>query len=99
MADEYPPAHPSTEPFPTVGTVVHYWPRPSFWRSPSFWRRRILSRPVEPEILPAIVVKVFGSAKLVAVYVFDPRGIFLDAPIPFSATPKPGHWSWPPRIG
>jgi hypothetical protein len=27
------------------------------------------------------------------------RGLeFSDAPVPFSPDPKPGHWSWPPRV-
>lgn len=70
---------------PTVGRIVHY-------------RMRDTDLP-----LAALVVGTFldGSASLA---VFTGRSTFkgraeslFQRAVPFSETPKAGHWSWPPR--
>ncbi|WP_213816243.1 hypothetical protein [Glaciihabitans sp. dw_435] len=34
----------------------------------------------------------------VSLCVLNPTGMFFDENVPFSVEPKPGHWSWPPRV-
>lgn len=34
----------------------------------------------------------------VSVAVLNPSGMFFNEHVEFSETPKPGHWSWPPRV-
>lgn len=34
----------------------------------------------------------------VSLKVFYPSGLFDMHAVPFSETPRPGHWSWPPRL-
>lgn len=34
----------------------------------------------------------------VSLAVLNPTGLFFDEYVPYSEAPKPGHWSWPPRI-
>lgn len=47
----------------------------------------------------AIVTEVHDApAGDVSVCVLNPSGIFFNR-VPFSAEPKPGHWSWPPYVG
>lgn len=71
---------------PSVGRIVHYQaygtPGGEF---PSLPRAAIIAAVVdEPTALCDVVV-------------FNPTGLFFNR-CPFSETPKPGHWSWPPRV-
>lgn len=38
-----------------------------------------------------------GWKPVVSLAVLNPTGLFFAADIAHSPTPKPGHWSWPPR--
>lgn len=86
---------------PTVGHIVHYTSRGS---ADGYFM------PVERA---AIIVEVeyadryFGSDDDpeypednydVTLMVCNPSGIFFDEKVIFSPEPKPGCWSWPPRV-
>lgn len=69
---------------PTVGRIVYY----QSYGTPG------------GEFLPeprAAIVAAVGEDGTCEVVVFNPQGIFFNK-VPFSEDPKPGHWSWPPRV-
>lgn len=75
---------------PSVGRVVHYCSRGSAdGRFPSVPRAAIIT-----EVLQSIN----PDAPAVSLAVLNPTGLFFDQEVPYSAEPKPGHWSWPPRV-
>lgn len=58
-----------------------------------------------PEPRAAIITQVledFGTDEApetrVGLAVLNPTGMFFNPSVPFSEEPKPGHWSWPPRV-
>lgn len=57
----------------------------------------------EPEDRAAIITEVppegteSAAQQCVALCVVNPTGMFFHTSVPFSETPKAGHWSWPPR--
>lgn len=69
---------------PTVGRIVHY-------RSYGTPGGEFL-----PEARAAIVTAVHEGGE-VALAVLNPTGVFFSLSVPFSETPAPGSWSWPPR--
>lgn len=70
----------------SVGRVVHYMR----FGSPGGEHK--------PEISPAVVVKVNDEeSQECQLFVMNPNGVYFN-PTPFSEEPKPGHWSWPPRV-
>lgn len=80
-----PPPAPTTAPLPTVGRIVHYYPT--------------VREPEDSFGLPqaAIVTLVFAP-DTVKLQLFRPFGeaTRVQTNVPYSATPTPGHWSWPP---
>lgn len=34
----------------------------------------------------------------VGLCILNPTGQFFNEHVPYSDTPKPGHWNWPPRV-
>ena len=71
---------------PTVGRIVHY----QAYGTPN------------GEFLPlpraAVITDVHDAATGdVSVCVLNPSGIFFNS-VAYSETPKPGCWSWPPRV-
>lgn len=46
----------------------------------------------------AIVTQVNDEKGNVGLAVLNPTGLFFNTMTPYSAEPKPGHWSWPPRV-
>lgn len=50
-----------------------------------------------PEARAAIITAV-GPNNTVSLAVLNPTGMFFSQDVPFSEKPKPGHWSWPPRV-
>ena len=71
---------------PSIGRIVHY----QRYGSPGGEHK------AEPS--PAIVVKVLNEETMECqLVVFNPNGQYFN-PTPYSETPKPGHWSWPPKI-
>ena len=71
---------------PSIGRVVHY----QKYGTPGGEHL--------PEPSPAIVTKVLdettGQCQL---FVMNPNGVYFNT-TEFSETPKPGCWSWPPRV-
>ncbi len=51
--------------------------------------------PQEPS--PAIITKVLDDEGKCQLFVMNPNGVYFN-PTPYSAEPKGGHWSWPPRV-
>lgn len=75
---------------PTVARTVHYTSRGSAdGRFPSVARAAIIT-----EVLQSID----PEAPAVSLAVLNPTGLFFDREVPYSPEPKPGHWSWPPRV-
>lgn len=70
---------------PSIGRTVHY----QRFGSPGGEHQ------AEPS--PAVIVKVLdeptGRCQL---FVMNPNGLYFND-TPYSPTPKPGHWNWPPR--
>lgn len=77
---------------PTVGHIVHY----HSYGTPG--------GEYEPEPRAAIVTEsnrgdfTEGINPFVSLAVINPTGMHFNQKVPYSAEPKPGHWSWPPRI-
>lgn len=70
---------------PSIGRVVHY---------------RSFGTPggeYLPEPRAAIVTEVLEDGA-VSLAVLNPEGMFFNRGVSFSEDPKPGHWSWPPRV-
>ena len=79
------------DPKPSIGLIVRYqaFGTPG-GEHPSVARAAIIT-----------AVEVRGSSSgvehQVSLCVLNPTGMFFNLNVPYSATPKPGHWSWPPR--
>jgi hypothetical protein len=75
---------------PSVGRVVHY----HSYGTPG--------GEYLPEARAAIITAVAaaeleGATDQVSLAILNPTGMFFNVDVPFSETPAPGHWSWPPR--
>ncbi|AXH67003.1 hypothetical protein SEA_THYATIRA_3 [Mycobacterium phage Thyatira] len=74
---------------PTVGRVVHYR-RPGRPDDPP---QAAIITAVGPDTedgsMPAVALAVLDSANACVRFMSD---------VPFTYVPKPGHWSWPPRV-
>ena len=69
---------------PSIGRIVHY----QAYGTPG--------GEFKSEPRAAIITRV--EADLVDLCVLNPTGMFFNQGVKFSAEPKPGHWSWPPRV-
>jgi hypothetical protein len=69
---------------PTIGRIVHY----QRYGSPG--------GEFKAEPSPAVITQIHddGDCQL---FVMNPNGVYFNK-TPFSEEPKPGHWSWPPRV-
>jgi hypothetical protein len=70
---------------PSIGRIVHY----QSYGTPN------------GEYLPeprAAVITSVGVVGQVGLCVLNPTGIFFNDSVAYSDEPKPGHWSWPPRV-
>jgi hypothetical protein len=81
---------------PSVGRIVHYqaYGTPG-GEYPSAPRAAIVTE-VGPT--PGNDRPENAGANLVGLCVLNPTGQFFNRDVPYSETPKPGHWSWPPRV-
>lgn len=70
---------------PSIGRIVHY----QRYGSPGGEH--------ESKPSPAIITDVLEDGATVDIMVFNPNGLYFNR-TPYSETPKPGHWSWPPRV-
>lgn len=68
----------------TVGRIVHYQAHSQNVDNPG------------PEARAAIVTKIHENGNL-GLCVLHPGGMTFTRGTRYSATPKPGHWNWPPR--
>lgn len=71
---------------PTIGRIVHY----HSYGTPG--------GEYLPEPRAAIVTCVGQDGSTCGLAVLNPSGLFFNQAVPHSPEPKPGHWSWPPRI-
>lgn len=78
---------------PSIGRIVHY----HSYGTPG------------GEYLPApraaIVTAIEGAVEVdgvetqfLSLAILNPTGMFFNVAVPSSDEPKPGHWSWPPRV-
>jgi hypothetical protein len=78
---------------PTVGRIVHYQaygtPGGEF---PSVPRAAIIT-----EVGHDGIAENFEATGEVGLCVMNPTGLFLNRGVPYSETPRPGCWNWPPR--
>ena len=52
----------------------------------------------KPEPSPAVITKVLDEeTQRCQLFVMNPNGLYFND-TPFSEEPKPGHWSWPPKV-
>lgn len=70
---------------PSIGRIVHY----QRFGSPGGEHK------AEPS--PAVITQVYENDEC-QLFVMNPNGVYFNR-TPFSETPKPGCWSWPPRVG
>lgn len=76
---------------PSIGRVVHYH---SYGTPNGEYQPR-------PRAAMITDVAVDGAGVVnerVSLAVFNPTGLFFDVAVPYSDEPKPGHWTWPPRV-
>jgi len=79
-----PSAPADSEPLtPFVGCIVHY----HSYGTPG--------GEYQPEPRAAVVTTVLGGqAGAVGLCVLNPTGLFFNQNVPYSKSPRPGHWSW-----
>lgn len=78
---------------PTIGRIVHY----QSYGTPG--------GEYLPEPRAAIITTTYNETPDLAdpdllyagLAVLNPTGMSFNQLVPFSETPKPGHWSWPPH--
>lgn len=75
---------------PTVGRSVHY----QAYGTPG---GEYPSVPRAATITQVVPSGVEGGVPTVGLAIFNPTGMFFNPDVPYSETPKPGHWNWPPR--
>lgn len=77
---------------PTVGRIVHY----QSFGSPGGEHKSLARAAVITETQaenPEI-----ADPTTVGLAVLNPTGQYFNRNTPYSEEPKPGHWSWPPRV-
>lgn len=75
---------------PTVGRIVHYQ---SFGTPGGEYS----SQPRAAVITQVGAFDHGFGGNAVGLCILNPTGQFFNPSVPFSETPKPGHWNWPPR--
>jgi len=74
---------------PSVGRIVHYQSHGTpGGEYPSKARAAIITE----------IGESFDGTPRISLCVLNPVGMFFDQYVPYSEEPKPGHWSWPPRV-
>jgi len=80
---------------PSIGRTVHYrsygTPGGEYLPEP----RAAIITCVYDDVAPDLADEAETYAGLC---VLNPTGMFFNQLVPFSEEPKPGHWSWPPRV-
>ncbi len=75
---------------PSIGRIVHY----QSYGTPG---GEYLPEP-RAAIITTIAAPTATEPDRVGLAVLNPTGMFFNASVPYSEDPKPGHWSWPPRV-
>ncbi|MDJ0337454.1 hypothetical protein [Cryobacterium sp. PH31-O1] len=79
---------------PSIGRVVHYQsygtPGGEYLPEP---RAAIITEVTSAQLTPGS-----DPVPVVGLCVLNPTGMFFNRTVCFSEEPKPGHWSWPPRV-
>lgn len=75
---------------PSIGRIVHY----QSFGTPNNEHQ---SKP-----RAAVITAVWGpiegeEGRRCSLCIMNPTGLFFNETVPFSAEPRPGYWSWPPR--
>jgi hypothetical protein len=79
---------------PSIGRIVHYqaYGTPG-GEYPSVPRAAVITEVFKPGPSEAA-----EPTMVVGLCVLNPAGVYFNRCVPFSETPKPGCWSWPPRV-
>lgn len=75
---------------PTVGRIVHY----QSYGTPG---GEYASQPRAAVITEVHPQQGNEEAPSVGLAILNPTGLFFTRAVPYSPSPKPGCWSWPPR--
>lgn len=84
---------------PTVGRIVHYqaYGTPGGEHKPEA-RAAIITNVLTIRTMKIADPQVPDELEYrVSLCVLNPTGMFFNEYVPYSETPKPGHWNWPPR--
>lgn len=76
---------------PSIGRIVHY-------RSYGTPGGEFLPEPRAAIITEVNHVSEDGKTMVASLAVLNPTGMFFNTSVPYSEDPKPGCWSWPPRV-
>lgn len=89
--------HFRSEPRAAIITAVHWSDqvRGEDWQGETQWPKTYFSHVEQADVDEDEVPSYISSVSLA---VLNPTGLFFDEYVPYSEVPKPGHWSWPPRI-
>lgn len=71
---------------PTVGRIVHY----QAFGTPGG------EYPSVPRA--AVVTQVADDGETVGLAILNPTGMFFNPVVKYADPPKPGCWSWPPKV-
>lgn len=83
---------------PTVGRIVHYTNLgDADGKYPPETQAALITKVIPAPPLPHLDPQLEGDYK-VSLTIFYETGIFYMKDVPFSAEPKRGHWSWPPKV-
>lgn len=76
---------------PSIGRIVHY----CSYGTPN---GEYLSAP-RAAIVTAVHTPVPGDGEeTISLCILNPTGMFFTSGLKYSETPKPGCWSWPPKV-
>lgn len=82
---------------PTVGRIVHYQSHGSpNGQHASLPRAAVITEVHEKPLAEGQTIPEVSF--VVGLCVLNPTGQYFDRMVPFSPTPMPGFWSWPPRV-
>lgn len=81
---------------PSVGRVVHYH---SYGTPGGEYKSEPRAAIVTQANVPTKADPFGEETTVVHLCVLNPEGLFFNRFVNYSEEPKPGHWSWPPRVG
>lgn len=81
---------------PTIGRIVHYTSHGSPVLPDGTQKYKPLPRAAIVTAVPEPTPD--GAPGVLSLCVLNPVGMFFDEAVPYAEEPRPGHWSWPPRV-